>query len=307
MKVKRIVLVLLALILLTIAAFFAVQFYHYSKNKSPYRTLLIPRLEMGVIEITYLSSDKINMHAKLHIHNPLSFDLTADSLQYKLFIGETEVIKSTYKKSLTIRKWNSTWIDLPVTINKDNLLSQLSKADKQGRDSVVYRIQTTFHSHIPFKKKFDIDAKKLLPLLYPPVVRLKEVSHDSLSRKGVTLFLNVIVINRNKFPYQFKDLKYKFSLADYPWLTGAKLGVIDIKQEDSTELILPLRISFSDIFKSIGPLIRKGGKVDYKIRMDLNLVSESSALKNSTVIVKDAGTLNELKKLAKDEKKKKER
>jgi LEA14-like dessication related protein len=304
MKAKWIVLVLLALILLPIAVFFALQFYHYSKNESPYRTLLIPRLEIVVIEINDLSSDEISLHEKLLIHNPLPFNFTADSLQYKLFIGDVEVIKSTYTKSLIIRKWNSTWIDLPVTINNDKLLAALNKADKQGKDSVMYRIQTTFHTHIPFKKKFDIDAEKLLPLFYIPTAQLKEVYHDSLSLKGVTLFLKVMIGNRNKFPFKVKDLKYKFSLADNEWVNGAEWGEIDIKQQDSTELLLPLRISFSDIFKSIGPLIRKGGKVEYKFSMDLKLVSESNAIKNSKVIVNDTGTLKELIKLAKDEKKK---
>jgi len=304
MKAKRIVLALLALILLPIAVFFALQLYHYSKNESPYRTLLIPRLEIAVSEITYLSSDKIYMHEKLLIHNPLPFNLTADSLQYKLFIGEVEVIKSAYTKSLIIRKWKSTWIDLPITINNAKLLATLNKADAQGKDSVVYRIQTTFHTHIPFKKEFDIDAEKLLPLFYMPTARLMEVSHDSLSLKGVTLFLKVMIGNRNKFPFQLKDLKYKFSLANNPWVTGAELGIIDIKQQDSTELILPARISFSNIFKSIGPLIRKGGKVEYKFGMDLKLVSENNAIKNSKVTVNDTGTLKELIKLTKDEKKK---
>ena len=85
---------------------------------------------------------------------------------------------------------------------------------------------------------------------------------------------------------------------------GVKWGVIDIKQQDSTEIILPLRVSFIDVFKSIGPLIRKGGKTDYKVGLDLKLVSTSNSLKNSKVIVKDEGTLHEIIKLAKDEKKK---
>jgi LEA14-like dessication related protein len=244
------------------------------------------------------------MHGKFRIHNPMPFNLTADSLQYKLFIGDVEVIKSTYTKSLSIRKWNNTWIDLPITINNDKLLSTLSKADKKGRDSVVYRIQSTFHSHIPFKKQFDIDTEKLLPLFYIPTAQLKEVYYNSLSFKGVTLFFKVVIGNRNKFPFQLKDLKYKFSLAEHPWITGAELGVIDIKQQESTELTVPVRISFSHIFKSIGPLIHKGGKVKYKLKMDLNLVSESNAIKNSRVTVNDTGTLNELIKLGKDEKKK---
>jgi LEA14-like dessication related protein len=304
MKTKRIALVLLALVLLPIAVFFALQFYHYSKNASPYRTLLIPRLEIGVVEITNLSSDEINMHAKLNIHSPLPFNLTVDSLQYKLLIGEKEVIKGTYEKSFTVRKWDSTWIDLPATIKSDKLLSTLSKADKQGKDSVLYRIQTIFHTHIPFKKKFNIDAEKLLPLFYMPTARLKEVYQDSLSLKGVTLFLKLMIENRNKFPFQLKDLKYKFALAENPWINGAEFGEIDIKQQDSTELLLPLRISFSDIFKSIGPLIRKGGKMEYKFGMELKLVSENNIIRNSTVIVYDAGTLKEIIKLAKDENKK---
>jgi LEA14-like dessication related protein len=304
MKGKRIVFVLLVIILLPVAAFFSVQFYHYSKNKSSYRTLLTPRLEMGVIEITYLRSDKINLHAKLHIHNPLPFNLTADSIQYKIFIGDTEVIKSTYKKSLTIPKWNSGWIDLPVTINSDKLFSKLSYADQKGNDSVMYRIQTIFYTHIPFKTKFNMEAERLLPLFYMPTARLKEVHYDSLSLKGVTLFLKVMIANRNKFPFKLKDLKYKLSLADNPWITGTKLEVIDIKQQDSTELTLPVHISFSDIFKSIGPLIDKGGKVAYTFGMDLKLVSKNNAIKNSEVTVNNNGTLNELIKLIKDVKNK---
>ena len=110
--------------------------------------------------------------------------------------------------------------------------------------------------------------------------------------------------NRNKIAFQFKDLKYKFSLANSPWVYGMKWGVIDIKKQDSTELILPLRISFTDVFKSIGPLIRKGGKTDYKVGLDLKLVSASNSLKNSKVIVKDEGTVHEIIRLVKDEKKK---
>ncbi len=304
MKAKRIILVLLVLILLPIAIFFALQLYQYSRNKSPYRTLLIPRLEMGVTEISYLGSDKIIMHEKLLIHNPLPFNFIADSLQYKLFIGGVEVIKSTYAKSLSINKWASTWIDLPVTVNNDKLLGKLNQLEKQGKDSTIYSIQTTFHTHIPFKKEFNIDADKLLPLFYIPTARLKDIYQDSLSLKGVTLLIKVIVGNKNKISFQIKNLKYKFSLAGNPWVTGVKLGDIDIKPQDSTELTLPVRISFSKIFKSIGPLIRKGGDVEYKFGMDMKLVSESNAIKNSKVTVNDTGTLRELIKLAKDEVKK---
>ncbi len=304
MKALKITLVILAIILLPIILFFGVDLYHYSKDKSPYRTLFIPRLEPSLFEVTDLSADKTDMLGKMLIHSPLPFNLAADSLQYKIYIGDAEVIKSTYSKSLDIKKWDSTWIELPVTIYNDKLLTTLDKADKEGKDSVVYRIQTTFYTHIPFKKTFNIDIETLQPLFYIPTARLEKVDYDSLNGKGVTLFLRLMIGNRNKMAFQFKDLKYKFSLANSPWVYGTKWGVIDIKKQDSTELILPLRVSFTDVFKSIGPLIRKGGKTDYKFGLDLKLVSASNSLKNSKVIVKDEGTLHEIVKLAKDEKKK---
>ncbi len=304
MKALRITLIILAIILVPLIVFFGVDFYHYSKDKSPYRTLFIPRLEVSLFEVTDLSADRTDMLGKMLIHSPLPFNLAADSLQYKIYISDVEVIKSTYTKSLNIKKWDSTWIELPVTIYQDKLLTTLDNADKEGKDSMVYRIQTTFYTHIPFKKTFTIDIETLQPLFYIPTARLEKVDYDSLSGKGVTLYIKLMIGNRNKMDFQFKDLKYKFSLANSPWVYGAKWGVIDIKKQDSTELILPVRVSFTDVFKSIGPLIRKGGKTDYKVGLDLKLVSSSNSLKNSKVIVKDEGTVHEIVKLAKDEKKK---
>ncbi len=302
MKAFKITAIVLAIILLPIILFFAVDLYHYSKDKSPYRTLFIPRLELGVFEVIGLSADRTDMEGKMLIHSPLPFNLAADSLQYKLYISGVEVVKSTYAQSINIKKWDSTWIELPVTIYNDKLLTTLDNADKQGKDSVVYRIHTTFYTHIPFKKNFDIDIETLQPLLYIPSARVVKVDYDSLSAKGVTLYLHLMIGNRNKIAFQFKDLKYKFALAGNPWVYGSKWGVTDIKQRDSTELILPLRISFTDIFKTLGPLIRKGGAVDYKFGLEMKLVSTSNALKNSKMITKGAGTLKEIIKLAKDEK-----
>lgn len=300
MKKKHIIFLILAILLLPLIGFIAVDLYHYSQDKSPYRTLLIPRLEAGVFEVTDLELHRTKLSSKMLIKSPLPFNLAADSLQYKIYISGVEVIKSSYAKSLNIRKWDSTWIDLPVTVYNEKLFAALDNADKLGKDSVVYRIQTTFYTHLPFKQKFDVDVDKLLPLIYIPTARVVKVDYDSLNLKGITLYIRMLIGNRNKVDLQFKDLKYKFALADYPWVKGARWGEVNIKAQDSTELVLPLRISFTDAFKSLGPLIRKGGKTDYKFGLDLKLVSDMNAMKNSKVTFEGAGTVHEIVSLAKD-------
>lgn len=301
MKKKHIVLiVILALIFVPLIVFIAVDLYHYSQDKSPYRTLIIPRLEAGVFEVTDLELDRTKLNSKMLIKSPLPFNLAADSLQYQIYISGKEVIKSTYAKGINIRRWDSTWINLPVTVYNEKLFAALDDADKLGKDSVVYRIKTTFYTHLPFKQKFEIDVDKLLPLIYIPTVQLAKIDYDSLSLKGITLIINMKIGNRNKVDLQFKDLKFKFQLADYPWVYGAKWGEVNIKAQDTTALVLPVRISFTDAFKSLGPLIRKGGKTDYKIGMDLKLVSDLNAMKNSKVVFKNEGTVSEIVGLAKD-------
>ncbi len=305
MKAKRIALGVFLLFLVALLTFIAVDLYHYYQDKSPYRTLLIPRLEVGVMEATDISLDKVNMRAKMLIHSPLPFNLAADSIQYKIYINDVEVIKSIYPKTVNIKKWDSTWIELPVSIFTDKLMTTLENADKRGDDSMTVRIKTSFFTHLPFKKNFNLDIDQRMELFYIPTLEMAKVDYDSLSLKGVTLYLNMKIGNRNKMAFQAKDLKFKFAIADNPWVYGAKPGILDIKAQDTTTLVLPIRISFTGAFKSLGPLIKKGGKTDYRLGLDLKLVGESNAIRDSKIIVKNAGTIKEIVSIAKEASKEK--
>ncbi len=302
--VRNIFLAIVVLLLVSLGVFFIIDYSHYAKDKSPYRTFIIPRLEVSLFQITALSADKADMVGTMMIHNPLPFNLRADSLEYKIFIGGVEVIKSTYPKSLNIKRWDTTLVELSVTAYNDKLLTVLKQAEDEGKDSVVYEVQTSFGTQLIVHKDFNLDIQKLLPLVYIPKVEMSEIVYDSLNVKGVDLYLHARITNKNKFPLKFKNLKFKFALADNDWLLGQIDGVIDIKDTSVTPLVLPLHISFKDIGKSIGPLIAHGKNTPYKFQAMLELVSDNNALKNSKVVLANAGAIKEITKLVKDEKKK---
>ena len=81
-------------------------------------------------------------------------------------------------------------------------------------------------------------------------------------------------------------------------------GIIDIPDTSVTALVLPLKISFTNIEKSIGPLIKHGKNTPYKFEMTMELVSDIRALENSKVILKNAGAIKEVVMLVKEEKQK---
>jgi LEA14-like dessication related protein len=290
-------------ILLALGIFFAIDYSHYARDKSPYRTLFIPRLEIALMQVTSLSADRTDMFANMLIHNPLPFNLRADSLQYKIYIGGVEVIKSTYAKSLDIKRWDSTGFSLPVTAYNNRLLDVLTSAEKEGKDSIMYEVQSSFGTNLIVHKDFNLDIKTMQPLIYIPKISMDEIVYDSLSLKGVVLYLHTTIVNKNKFPLTFKDLQFKFALADNDWVKGEKDGIIKIPDTSVVQLTLPLKISFKEIGKSLGPLIRDGKNTPYKFNLTLKLVSSNNALKNSLVVLNDAGAIKEMVKLAKEEKK----
>jgi len=176
-SIRKIILLSFALlVILVITAFLTADYYHYSKNKSKYRTLFIPRLEVGLFEVTNMSADKTTMNGSLIIHNPLPLGINVDSLEYKIYISNVEVIKSTYAKPLLVPKWNDASITMPVTVFNDKLVNILKASENQNKDSVVYRIETSFYARTFFKKKFDVSVEKLLPLVYIPTATVKNVS-----------------------------------------------------------------------------------------------------------------------------------
>jgi LEA14-like dessication related protein len=195
-------------------------------------------------------------------------------------------------------------IELPVTAYNDKLITVLKRAEKEGKDSVVYHVEASFASNIPWRQHFNINVDKLLPLIYIPEVKMDTIGYDSLNAEGVTLMLHANISNKNRFPIKFKNLKFKFALADNPWVEGKKPGIVDIKDTSITSLILPLRISFKQIGKSLGPLIVHGKNTGFKFVATMQLVSDNEALQDSKVIIKDEGVLKEMTKLAKEEKQK---
>ncbi|HWB63536.1 MAG TPA: LEA type 2 family protein [Chitinophagales bacterium] len=289
------------LVLLACSIFLLVDYVHYARNKSPYKTFIKPRLELALLRITNLTHTRTDLMAHVLMHNPLPFNLRADSLQYKIFINGAEVIKSTYAKSINICRWDSTLFTLPAVTYTDKLVSVLTAAENRGDDSADYEIQAGMGTNIVVHKHFNFDIKTRQPLIFIPRVKLDEIAYDSLSIDGVTLYLETTVINKNAFPLNFKNLTFRVAIADNNWVEGHKYGIVEIPDSSVVHLKLPLRISFKEMGRSIGPLIRLGKEAPFKFELTLGLVSDDNATKNSLIILKDVGAIHKIIKLAKDE------
>ncbi len=297
---KKILLTLLSLFIAIIATFFTWRYVGYARDKDPYKTFLMPRVELSKIEITSITNEKIEITAKIVIENHIPLSFTAESLQYVIYIDSVDVIKDHYKKSVTLKSDADSWISLPVTILKHDLTAVLEDNKQKNVDSVEYRLKASFFTQIFFKKKFNVNIERLLPLIYIPEVKADHIKINALNFSRAAIHLVISINNQNEFPFEAKNLAYGFSIENNKWIKGTIPGITDIKAKSVTELRIPIRISFKEVGETLFDLLKKGNKVKYELHLTFRSESENDMLKNSQVIMVSSGTVNSLMEAAKN-------
>src|ERR1035437_3925667 len=211
---KKIILILVILFIAIIASVLIWRSWGYVRDKDPNKTFLLPRFELSQVDITSLTSEKTEMTINVLIKNQIPLSFTADSLQYRIFINDREVMKDHYKKSITLKSNDISRISLPITIFNRDLISVLKANERENIDSVEYRFRVSFFTDILFKKQFDVDIKKFLPLIHIPVVKSGHFKIDSLNFSRAVVKLLVSINNKNVFSLKSKNIAYELSIEE---------------------------------------------------------------------------------------------
>jgi len=296
---KKIILILVILFIAIIASFLIWRSWGYVRDKDPNKTFLMPRLELSQVDITSLTSEKTEMTVNVLIKNQIPLSFTADSLQYRIFINDREVIKDHYKKSITLKSNDISRISLPITIFNRDLISVLKANERKNIDSVEYRFRVSFFTDILFKKQFNVDIKKFLPLIHIPEAKAEHFKIDSLNFSRAVVKLLVSIKNQNVFSLKSKNIAYELSIEDNKLIKGIIPGLTDIHAKSVTDLTIPVTISFKEVSKTLWDLLTKGNKVRYKLHLTFRIESENNMMKNSKVILESEGSVKSLMKALK--------
>ncbi|MGC1392209.1 MAG: LEA type 2 family protein [Bacteroidales bacterium] len=297
--IKKITLILLFLFIAIIFSFFIWRYWSYVSDKDPNKTFLLPRLELSELEITSLTSQKTEMLVKVDIKNQLPLSFTFDSLQYRIFINDTEILKDHYKKSISLKRNASSLISLPITIFNDSLSSVMKTNERENVDSVEFHFQGSFFTHIFFKKHFNVDIKRLIPRIYIPEVKAEHFGIDSLNFSRAVVQLLVSINNKNVFSYKADSIIYEVSIEDNQWIKGSISGFTDIHAKSVNNLTIPITISFKEVSKTLWDLVTKGNKVRYKLHLTIRIESDNKMIMNSKVILESEGSVKSLMKALK--------
>jgi len=298
--IKKTILTFLFLFIVIIVSFFIWRYFSYERDTNPNKTFLLPNLELSQVDVTSLTSKKTEMTVKVLIKNQIPFSFTTDSLQYRIFINDREVMKDHYKKSITLKSNQISRISLPITIFNHDLISVLKANERENTDSVEYHLRISFFTDILFKKQFDVDIKKFLPRFHIPEVKAGQIEISSLNFSCAVFQLLVLIKNQNVFSIKLKNIAYELSIEDNKLIKGIIPSLTDIHAKSVTELTIPITISFKEVSKTLFDLLKKGNSVGYKLHLTFRIESENNMMKNSKVILESEGVVKSLMKALKN-------
>jgi LEA14-like dessication related protein len=260
---------------------------------------LLPRLELSDLNITSLTSKKTEMTVKLDIKNQLPLSFTADSLHYRIFINDTEILKDHYKKSISLKRNATSQISLPITFFNDSISSVMKANERENVDSVEFHFQGSFFTTLFFKKQFNVDINRLIPRIYIPEVNAEHFNIDSLNFSRAVVPLLVSINNKNVFLFKADNIAYELSIEDNQWIKGIIPNNIDVKAKSITDLTIPITISFKEVGKTLFDLLTKGSNVRYKLHLTFRIESDNNMIRNSKVTLESEGSVKSLMKALK--------
>jgi LEA14-like dessication related protein len=265
------------------------------KKKDPFATVIKPRIEAMNILIKELDKEKTTMDMKLLVDNPSPIGISLDSLSYQFYIGDTEVMESSYPKGIKMKGNDSTWITLPVTVFNKKLVKKLKGLEEKKIDSVEYRMKSKVYANIPFKDgPLNLDYAIKAPAFVIPKMKVKGLEIKKFGLKESKAIFKTEIENPNPIPFEFKNTSYKVKIDKDKLLEGKIDTAVIIPRYSKKILDFPVEVSLSEAGEAVFRLLVKPSDTDYYFSFKTKLISKSNMLRDSKLFLEDEGKLKDL-------------
>ena len=259
---------------------------------------LLPTLAQPTLNIRNISREKIEGQMVVQMQNHAPITLRIDSLRYETFVDGKRLAEGRKSRPLVIEKNAANRLSLPVSLN----LPQLTQTAKEAqRDCVTVRMRTMLYANLPAvgPKEIPVDVSKRVYIPKLPKIEVADVDVTKLGLKEGRAVVNLRVTNFEPIPFTVKNVSYRFQIEDDLDVEGQETKDVTFNKKGAE--LMPIRVTFEPksmpkvLFKSLF----KAKKTDYKLTGTATVAAGQASAKDATMHFNSAGTVKDLKELAK--------
>lgn len=259
---------------------------------------VLPALEQPTLTISSITREKIQGQFSVKLHNQAPIDLKVDSLRYRTSVDGQQVAQGHKTQPLVVKGNATNALSLPITLNLPELKHELKTAQ---RDCVTVQLHTVLYADLPGlgPKEIPVEVYQRVYIPKLPKIEVADVDVTKLGLQKGAAVVSLRVTNFESIPFTVKRVSYRFQIEDDLDVQGQETKDVTFKKKGAE--LMPIHVSFQPktMPKVLFKTLFKAKKTDYKLTGSAVIAAGPASAKDATVYFNSAGTVKELKELAK--------
>ena len=230
-----------------------------------------PEITFDSVRITNINFTSADFIFKYNVNNPNNVSINVNQFKYDLFIEGSKFISGTSSSPISIAKQSNSPLDVPVTINYQDLFNVYSNIHRQ--DTANYKLATEFTLNLPIfgRRVIPFEYSGTFPVIKPPEIALRDVKAVNINPLSATIEFFVDITNRNSFAISPDSLNFELYVNRSQWLNGLLKDIAELPANRSTTVKIPVDISIAKIGKELFDYIFIGNNLDVLLKGNMAL------------------------------------
>ena len=243
----------------------------------------LPHITIASVDVTGISSERVNMLADVQFDNNESAGITIDSIDYTIYLEGEHIIAKTYKQVMDIKPAAQASVELPVNLYFEKLNPLFKELHKAGKDSAQMKVSMVLYSkRIPSGSK-KMHVTKNVPVVSMPGMHVQKMELERSSKAGNILNVVMLVRNTNAEPFLYKNVECNVAFKEYKNIDVQLKHVIKIPAHGSVRVVVPVNLTEQDARY----LLAKGKDVRYVVKMSAS--ANTKAFKDNKLSMRAYG------------------
>jgi len=251
-----------------------------------------PTVKVSDTKITGISLEQATLEFTLDVSNPNPIPIKLAGFDYTLVVNEQQFLAGEQREGVRIKANQSSQVTVPLALK----FADIVKLSKGLSDStaVNYTIKTDALIDLPVLGVTRVPAEKTgqLPIPKLPKISLSAINIKNLNFSGADVEVGLKLDNPNVFGMDISDLGYDLIVNGQRWLQSQTNETISLTKNGSSQLKVPLHLSFLDIGRTLATLLTQLKPLDYQLEGNMNMDTSLPMLKNIAMPFKHSGTIN---------------
>lgn len=251
-----------------------------------------PTVSVSDVNVTGITFDGVDFAVEMEVSNPNSVNLTLGSYQYDLSIKDAQLLSGEEMAGISIPGGGSQMVRIPLSLNYKSAFQTISGVI--SGDSLNYDLAADFTFDVPVLGDVTVPVSKKgnLPVLRIPDVSFDGFSVEKMNFSGAEIAVAINVNNPNSFALQARDLSYNLNINGKKWAEGVVDKSAEIGAKKTDQIIIPLKISFSEVGMSVFQMLSSGKPFEYDVQGSFTFDTDLPAFKPSTLPFNLDGTMD---------------